>query len=201
MKKDEDLRVIRTRKMIRAAFLELMQTIGFDRITVNSLSKKAMINRSTFYLHYSDKYDLLDCLENDILHDIRDIIMDLPADIVATKGLDAKQPMAVFLKILEYIQQERDFFLLITSDNGSPAFMQKMSETIKSVMREKRMTEKLTVPERYMTALITGVQTSIISEWLRTGMEESPQQIAHIITRLMKDVPKNMFVMHEELSA
>jgi len=193
METNEDLRVIRTRKLIKSAFLELMQTVGFERITVQSLSQKAMINRSTFYLHYSDKYDLLDSLEDEMLQGLKGIIMELPVDIIATQGLDAEQSMAVFLRVLEYIQQEREFFLLITGESGSPTFMQKMGETIKSVMREKRMTERLSVPERYMTALITGVQTSVINEWLCSGMKESPEEVALIVTGLMREVPRNLF--------
>ena len=65
MDKNIDLRISRTHKMIKEAFFELMDSIGFEKITVQGLTKKAMISRTTFYLHYQDKYDLLDKIENE----------------------------------------------------------------------------------------------------------------------------------------
>ena len=47
MDSNVDLRISRTHKMIKAAFFELMETIGFDKITVQDLTKKAMVSRTT----------------------------------------------------------------------------------------------------------------------------------------------------------
>lgn len=50
MSSDHDLRVIKTRRLIKDAFVKLSGEKGFKNITVNDISDKAMINRSTFYL-------------------------------------------------------------------------------------------------------------------------------------------------------
>lgn len=55
-----DPRVLRTRQIIREAFRVLLQTKGFDAITVKDIAERATINRATFYAHYEDKYALLD---------------------------------------------------------------------------------------------------------------------------------------------
>lgn len=55
-----DRRILRTKKAINRAFLELFTEKEFDRITINDISVWADVNRGTFYLHYMDKYDLLD---------------------------------------------------------------------------------------------------------------------------------------------
>lgn len=54
-----DLRIKRTQKSIKKAFFELIEKEGFDHISVKDITDLAMISRNTFYLHYSDKYDLL----------------------------------------------------------------------------------------------------------------------------------------------
>ena len=56
--KKTDLRVIKTRRAINAALLDLLQKKSIDNITVTELSQKAEINKGTFYLHYADIYDL-----------------------------------------------------------------------------------------------------------------------------------------------
>ncbi|WP_415782960.1 TetR/AcrR family transcriptional regulator, partial [Bacillus manliponensis] len=55
-----DLRIVRTRKLIKEAFLDLIQTKGYESITIQNIADSALINRATFYLHYKDKQDLLD---------------------------------------------------------------------------------------------------------------------------------------------
>ncbi len=56
----EDLRVVRTRKLLSATLLELMQEKPIEKISVIELCDAAMINRATFYAHFEDKYHLLD---------------------------------------------------------------------------------------------------------------------------------------------
>ncbi|HEX4576291.1 MAG TPA: TetR family transcriptional regulator, partial [Edaphobacter sp.] len=55
-----DPRIRRTRQLLQAALSSLMQTNGFDEISVQDISEAATVNRATFYDHYTDKYSLLD---------------------------------------------------------------------------------------------------------------------------------------------
>lgn len=57
---DLDPRVRRTRKLILAAFEALLAEKGFEAITVQDITERADINRTTFYAHFPDKYALLD---------------------------------------------------------------------------------------------------------------------------------------------
>ena len=56
----EDLRVLRTRKLIEDAFLALLEEKSLKAITVGQITKRAMINRGTFYDHFLDKFALFD---------------------------------------------------------------------------------------------------------------------------------------------
>lgn len=55
-----DLRIVKTLKQIDQALLDCLKEHSFQKITVEMLCRKALINRSTFYKYYLDKYDLLD---------------------------------------------------------------------------------------------------------------------------------------------
>jgi AcrR family transcriptional regulator len=66
--------VKRTQKSIKDAFFELRKKKSIDRISVKELSELAMINKATFYLHYSDIYDLSEKLDAAL---IRRIINDI----------------------------------------------------------------------------------------------------------------------------
>lgn len=179
--------------MIKDAFLELMDTIGFSKITVKNLTKKASISRNTFYLHYKDKFDLLEQLENEILDGLKSLAMDLPIEVQITEGSADDKMFAVILQALEYIQKNRYFFSLIIGKNGDPAFYRKLHETIKSVMLSKNLMDKLKIPEKYAIAFVIGGHTSIINEWLSSGMKETPYELASIITSIFKNMSHSFF--------
>ena len=67
-----DLRVEKTEKAIRNAFLELRAKRALEKISVKELCQLAEINKSTFYAHYRDVYDLSDTLEAETVASILD---------------------------------------------------------------------------------------------------------------------------------
>ena len=54
-----DLRIIKTNKVLFDALLQLMKEKTFEEIKVSDICNKALVNRSTFYAHFNDKYELL----------------------------------------------------------------------------------------------------------------------------------------------
>ncbi len=57
-----DPRVKRTRQLLQQAFWELMHEKGFSAISIQDIAERATVNRATFYAHFEDKYQLLDCI-------------------------------------------------------------------------------------------------------------------------------------------
>jgi AcrR family transcriptional regulator len=55
-----DRRIVKTKRLLENALVKLMIEKGFDKISIKDLTEEADINRGTFYLHYKDKYDLLE---------------------------------------------------------------------------------------------------------------------------------------------
>ncbi len=55
-----DPRVIRTRQALEQAFEDLLLEKGFEAISVQDITRRAGLNRATFYAHFPDKYALLD---------------------------------------------------------------------------------------------------------------------------------------------
>lgn len=188
-----DARITRTDKMIKDAFLDLVDTIGFEKITVMNLTKKAMISRTTFYLHYMDKYDLLEQIENEILDGVKNIALDIPFDEIVTEGLSSKKPFSLLLKIYKYIEENQKIFKLLMCNNIDSSFYFKFHEAIRVVYNQNIDTNMTKIPENYALALIIGVHTSIINEWIKTGMKETPEEIVLMIVHLMHDAPKNLY--------
>ncbi|MCT4456210.1 TetR/AcrR family transcriptional regulator [Lactiplantibacillus paraplantarum] len=60
----------RTNQRLQSSLLKLMTTKPFEKITVADIVNDIHINRSTFYRHVDDKYELLDAIEQQILTDL-----------------------------------------------------------------------------------------------------------------------------------
>lgn len=69
-----DKRVLKTKASIKSAFIELVKTTDMSKISVSALAAKALVNRSTFYLHYNDVSDVAADLEAEIRETISEFI-------------------------------------------------------------------------------------------------------------------------------
>ena len=65
--KKQDPRIQRTRQNIMNGFMRLIKQKKFSDITISDITKEAEINRSTFYYHFIDKYDLIDVIQKEVL--------------------------------------------------------------------------------------------------------------------------------------
>lgn len=81
-----DLRIEKTEKGIRNAFIELRSRKPLEKITIKELCEYAYINKSTFYSHYKDIYDLSERMEEEVVSSITnsishpEYIMENPAE-------------------------------------------------------------------------------------------------------------------------
>ena len=82
-KKPNDLRVLRTKKNIRRAFLDMLCEMDYEQITIHELTERAMINRKTFYLHYPT----LDSLLQEVQQEMTEKFIE------RTKGMERPRDM------------------------------------------------------------------------------------------------------------
>lgn len=70
MKKKEDLRIVKTKKNLYEGLLLLMKDKTFEEIKVSDICRVSLTNRSTFYDHFNDKYELLSSLIKDLENEL-----------------------------------------------------------------------------------------------------------------------------------
>ena len=61
-----DLRIIKTNNTLYDALINLLKEKTFEEIKVSDICQKALVNRSTFYAHFNDKYELFMSLINSL---------------------------------------------------------------------------------------------------------------------------------------
>lgn len=124
-----DLRIIKTKKAIINAFLALRAKRPLEKITVRELCEMAMVNKSTFYSHYGDIYELSDSLENEVVMSVIDS-MDHPEYIVENSGEFTRELLFGYLSQDHLIQ-------ILFSDNRSSLLVSKIERALKELVFEK----------------------------------------------------------------
>ena len=81
MQKKTDRRVRKTKNQLRMGLARLMKEKSIGEITVRELVDEVDINRSTFYLHYSDIPSLLREIEDGMMDEMERAIHKHPIDI------------------------------------------------------------------------------------------------------------------------
>lgn len=102
-----DLRVKKTQKSIRDAFLSLRKNKPIEKITVKELCENALINKTTFYLHYQSIYDLSEAIENELIESCFANIRDE----------DIKHPDKMVLEFYRSFSEQRELFRLLFSND------------------------------------------------------------------------------------
>lgn len=192
MEEKVDMRITKTQRAIKNIFFELMEEVGFSKITVKEIIERAEINRSTFYLHYNDKFDLLDKMENDLLIGFRSIGITAPIDRIISHGFIAEYTVPYFNQLTSYIYENGKIFTLLISANGDPVFISKLSDLLKSVWTERQISKRLSIPEGYAFAAFIGMITSLISEWVKNGYQETPEAFGNIMVQITKGIYPNI---------
>lgn len=180
-----------TRDLIKESFTVLMKEKGFQTLTVSDITRKAGINRGTFYLHYVDKYDLLEKLEEDLLDDLTEILLkkydnhfDNPKEII---------PYQAILSALYYVKDDFDFIQVLISKNGDMSFINRFKELLQKSMKEGILKTGILnfshkgLPEDYANEILLSSTAAVIMLWIRKGGIETPEEIAHIVNQ-SKDI-------------
>lgn len=193
-KSPNDRRAIRTKKMIRNALIELIEEKGFGNISITDITTRADINRGTFYLHYIDKYDLLEQIEKELLQELQQNIKDTRLidhiTIDATDSVESvNKPIPYMKKVFEYVKENSVLIKAILGPNGDPRFQNKIKELIHNNVFEKNLIkafnkENMLVPEEYFISYLLSAHIGVIQKWLESDMKETPEAMALILAKM-----------------
>lgn len=135
--KNEDLRVIKTKELIKDSFFELIGEKGYSKVTVTDITKKANINRNTFYLHYVDKEDLVDQIIMDNYKESEPVIINLVGDHLIKDFNNLQELQEDILRnIIDFLLQEIEFYRILLMDPGLNGYLNKLKNVIKEKLKK-----------------------------------------------------------------
>lgn len=166
----------RTKEHLKQALIELIKEKGYHSVTVKNIVDHAAYNRSTFYIHYPDKIELVEDLLVSKLQGLEVSVGKAyaPGDKVFTTKLNAPS-----FNIVSYIYKNRNFFELINYDDTLPGIHTAFPQTILKIYNEQFIFETINnIPvnmdyfKRYTAFGFYG----LLQNWIQNGFKETQEK-------------------------
>ena len=191
-----DRRVVKTRKEIRNALLSLMEEKDFEIITVLDITKRANINRGTFYLHYVDKYDMLEKYEQELFEKIEHVAMEYLKDInTVYEFLHTRYPTVV--QVFHCLQEERELLSILLKTRGFFSFQDRLKTTFIYMFQNnapsKVAEHQFVYPIEFLALFVSSTIITVIQYWLQSDMKQTPEQLAQMIIDILFKGPLEAF--------
>lgn len=181
MNEKVDLRVVKTKKAIHDAFLSLIQTKGYDKITIQDIAEAAMINRNTFYLHYTDKFDLMEQTWRFYFQKLNVCLGEFGSH---PPVLDKLLFTRILQSILGAIRENIDFFYIMATHNTQTQFTDQLKRRFYDFNLQQRngegMSHNSQIRFEYMVSGIVGVIMLWILDYQAIEVDDVIQQLVEI---------------------
>jgi AcrR family transcriptional regulator len=181
----EDLRTVRTRKMLSNALFEMLMTTPFEKINVNDICDKAMVHRTTFYKHFESKFHLLTFA----ISELRDNIVNK----CLKENYDCEKAfyLALASNVLDFVDDKRDFLINIVDNIKSSdiilQIMETMQQNIKFILNENNSNCNYKLPKDAISAYLTGAFASLGEWYLFHNGKTSKAQILEFLDGVLDE--------------
>ena len=183
MKKKQDLRILKTKASLYRGLMTLMKTKPFEDIKISEICQESLINRSTFYDHYTDKYELIQSLMNDMKDEL---INNLN---ISKKTNNVKEYYIELIKILlEHIDSNKEIYSAMMKINSNSIAKDMMTEAIITYITKEidnNYTNESKIPTKTIVLFYASGIINIIIENLKNSNDFNKQKLLIIINDLL----------------
>lgn len=190
-----DRRVRKTRKALREAMINLMEEKGYDQVTVEELANRADIGRTTFYLHYSAKQDLLLEEFGELLDKLVEQLSQIPLSAWRQEGetfIVDDHPNRPISMIFQHAADNEELYRIVLQgegvDQASERLQTVMTNAVNKYLRNKlgdnRELMNIQIPIEVFANYFAGALLGVLKWWLESGMPYSPVEMEAIFFQM-----------------
>lgn len=178
----KDRRLRKTRQGLRQALLTLLKEKRYEDISVQDIIERADVARSTFYVHYLDKDDLLTG-ENGIFAE------SLGHEITEHSKNESSGSFSS-LSWFQHIQAQGDILKVIAKDPAMDMAMKTLRflihrNMVDALQAHTRSDRNVQVPVSLLADYLTDTLMTLIKWWYQNGLVYTPQQMDEIFQQLV----------------
>ena len=181
MEKKEDRRIRRTREQLKNGLARLMRKKNMGQITVKELVEEADINRSTFYLHYSDVTELLQEIEEGLLEEMEEAALRHPI------ALESHTTVNFFEDVFQVLGENREIGCALLGPNGDVSFIRKVESLLEEYSRNllEIVSPDAAEERKYFYSFCMQGCLGFIRMWLEEGRNMTPETAAHMAFQMV----------------
>ena len=171
-----DPRVVRTRRLLINALTEIIVAEGYEAVTIREIVRKAEVNRSTFYLHFYDKQDIMTQMQNDILNELTESLKH-PMYTYEAAINDHKlsnRPIKSHIAMFEHIEKHASLYQKLLNERE---FRERITEGIQTEVLQFR-------DSVWEATFMANGAVGIILYWLENGMKETIMEMSLWLTQI-----------------
>lgn len=168
---------------MESATLELMKRMKFDKITIKKICETAGVNRSTFYAHFLDIYDMLNKMEVHLSHELLINYPDSEVIMFSSKS---------FIPFLQHIKKHQYFYRISLQSRRDFPLRQGYEQLWNQVIKPHCQKSGIISEDDMMYYFVyyqAGI-TNVLKRWVNNGCTESEEKLAQILTDCVPDVWK-----------
>ena len=179
-----DPRILRTRALLRQALLTLVPQKGFSSLTIQDITDQATLNRATFYLHYTDK--------NELLLDVFDDLIKQAIPLPVKDARDQNEVPRPIVAMFDHVAAYADFYRVILGEEGVPVFVARIRDYIENLVLQWILaTQKIETGNLIDPGILVNfwafAHIGVVTWWLDNDMPYTSEQMEQqllIMTRI-----------------
>ncbi len=177
--KKPDRRVVRTKKAIRNSFVKLLAEKDLEKITVKEIADGADVDRKTVYNYYSGVYEILDELENELVHTFECALEKVDISTMDANGL--------FEALVELLKENMELYGLLMRIDSNSRLIAKMVVYLKEQIQlllawgSDMPQDKITIAAEYVTAGMFAAYRWWFNSERKQPVEEFTKDIASMV--------------------
>lgn len=180
-----DRRVRRTRQALQDALISLILEKGYDSVTIEEITDRADLGRTTFYLHFKDKEELLVRAIDSIAEDfIVTHSADLDRDFSPEKALEklnVNLDERMLYHVFNHAKENADLYKVMLRGEGSIKATERMRVLIseEAIKRFRHYSGvKLKVPLDFFGTFFAGALIESVTWWLEN---DQPYEVEEMV--------------------
>lgn len=172
-----DRRVRRTKKVLRDSLFKLLSEKNIAHITVKELTDLADVNRSTFYSYYTDIYDMMEQIQDELYLSFFSVIRAAGESVD-----DVDSYFAYITGFLGYVRENRETCTFFLRNDRNNKLVVRIKNDIRSLLNDSKKDYSLEDPRCYLTDFALSAMLETVVAWMDDGMIAEPEALASFLS-------------------
>lgn len=179
-----DRRINKSKRAIMDALLRLISEKSFESITINEIANEADVNRGTVYLHFEDKYDLLNqCIDSQLNPLLQTCQANNGGSLITSKE--------ALLRTFSYLETHAAFYTLMMKDNSIPIFRTRLLALMQESLGQQLANKDDVLPKDITVQFIASAAVGVMEWWLSNEMPKPAADMVEHLNLLLERVSPN----------